>query len=80
MDHLRPKRSIKLTTKFEQYKKNESEKQQKTAKNRLGTNMTPNFNTHGGLPAPISSATKPSDAFLQTSSSDEVENPNTGMI
>ena len=29
MDHLRPKRSIKLTTKYEQYKKKESEKKPK---------------------------------------------------
>ena len=35
MDHLRPKRSIKLTTKYEQYKKKESEKKPKKATNRL---------------------------------------------
>ena len=35
MDHLRPKRRIKVTTKFEQYKKNESEKKHQTAKNKL---------------------------------------------
>ena len=35
MDHLRPKRRIKVTTKFEQYKKNESEKNHQTAKNKL---------------------------------------------
>ena len=35
MDHLRPKRSIKLTTKYEQYKKTESEKKPKKATSRL---------------------------------------------
>ena len=35
MDHLSPKRSIKLTTKYEQYKKKESEKKPKKATNRL---------------------------------------------